>query len=279
MSTELQLPTVDAIKVCQSMGMILASPQDQKEYDNLKHLLRNESIHWENAAIAGYRSNGTWFDSGDKLNYDITWGVDEPNELKVVEACMFLFTRNGIFANNDPCDCQSFAFICEFNHKRAWLLAEQKDDVSRFLQPLKLSSLEENKLMRRKLYLSRIEIKVTWIDAVLMCRSLGMEIFSPETAYDLNDIMERLSNYESVTSVHVGLTNLGSPGGWYSINTGNIVAHPIEGIPSFKNFLELEKDGIKYRFSGVESLLNRATFICQKIIISNDVNENADVFE
>lgn len=279
MSSELQLPTVDAIKVCQSMGMILASPQDQKEYDNLKNILLNVSLPWENAAISGYRSNDEWFDSGDKLNYEITWDVGEPNNVKLNEACMFLSTKNGIFANDDPCDCSKFDFICEFNHKRSSLLASEKGEVTRFLQPLKPSALDKHRLMRKKLYLSRIEIKLSWVDSVLMCRTLGMEIFAPETVSDLNNVMDRLSNYESVTSVHIGLTNLGSTDGWYSINTGNKVSHPIEGIPSFKNFLELEKDGTKYKFSGVESLLNRATFICQKIITTNDLAENADVFE
>lgn len=279
MSNKIQLPPINAIQVCQSMGMILASPQDQKEYDNLNKILHNTTIPWTEAAIAGYRSNGPWSDSGDKLNYDITWG-DSVIDEKVTEACMFLFKKNmGSFAVNEPCDYQSYAFICEFNHKRSLLLAEEEDGIPRFLQPLKPSALDENRLMRRKLYLSRIEIQLTWIDAVLMCRSLGMQIFSPEAAHELNNVMDRLSNYETVTSIHIGLTNLGSSDGWYSINTGNIVVYPIEGIVSSKNFLELEKDGTKYRFTGVESFQDRATFICQKIITSNDLNENADVFE
>lgn len=70
--------------------MILAAPQDQSEYDNLKHLVKDLNHREISATIAGYRSEenkNLWIIGGKKLNFDVTWGHGEPNNANDRENC------------------------------------------------------------------------------------------------------------------------------------------------------------------------------------------------
>lgn len=80
-----------AHKVCESFDMILASPRNQDEYDNIGHLLRDYNEQWDLVAIAGYRSetnNNVWVHSNGKINYTIDWNSGEPNNDAGVEDCI-----------------------------------------------------------------------------------------------------------------------------------------------------------------------------------------------
>lgn len=62
--------------VCQTFDMILASPQNQAEYDNLKMLLKNYNNDLVHFSIVGLRSEineREWVDGDNKLNYKIDW--------------------------------------------------------------------------------------------------------------------------------------------------------------------------------------------------------------
>ncbi|KAJ6644174.1 hypothetical protein Bhyg_09141 [Pseudolycoriella hygida] len=191
MSTKYTDP-LTAIKVCQSFDMILASPQDQGEYDNLKNLLNKTTFEWQNAAIAGYRvdsgatKDGVWKDSGDKLNYTMNFGKGEPNNLKGDEWCIYMQTKDGISLNDDPCEGYKFPYICEFNHKTRKAAVQSNDnEISRFLEPLGVF-VDKNDTEQGKyeLFISKQMVKTSWFDAILMCKSLGLEIFSVKNLVD-----------------------------------------------------------------------------------------------
>lgn len=78
-------------KICQSFDMKIASPINQAEYDNLVNLLRNSTTVWDHVTIAGFRSeeNGVdWVSFNNKVNYEIDWNIDEPNNDEGDEDCI-----------------------------------------------------------------------------------------------------------------------------------------------------------------------------------------------
>lgn len=219
MSVALTAPLNDAIKYCQAMEMKLASPQSQKEYDNLKNLLLDTKFEWQNAAIAGYMtSDGEWVDSGDKLKYEINWGEGEPNNLKSNEACIFMQTKDGISVNDDPCVGHSFPFICEYTHEEL-RVREDKNELKRFMRPL-VVYIEEDLINHQELFVSHERLSLNWIDSQLLCQSFGLEIFTPETEEEINIVKGNLLQLHSgIKLIHIGVTKIGSDS-WYSINTG-----------------------------------------------------------
>lgn len=89
--SDFPVSTFDAMKICQSFDMILASPNDQDEYDRIRSLVSNHNSPWIDAYIAGYRSeedHDVWLDSKDQLNYRIAWMGGEPNDGEGKENCI-----------------------------------------------------------------------------------------------------------------------------------------------------------------------------------------------
>lgn len=71
--------------------MNLVSPKNQKEFDNLRSLLRDSTPNWGRVAISGFRSEenkNDWVASGRKLNYSVNWYAGEPNNFDGVENCI-----------------------------------------------------------------------------------------------------------------------------------------------------------------------------------------------
>lgn len=71
----IQASAGEANQICRAFGMILAAPQSQAEFDQLKELLLvSENVEWNQAAIAGYRSEEKrkkWISSVDEINFKI----------------------------------------------------------------------------------------------------------------------------------------------------------------------------------------------------------------
>lgn len=83
-------PISSANQICESFNMILAAPQDQSEYDNLKKLMKRLNVKNFEAAISGYRSelnDGLWLINGKEVNFDISWLDGEPSNDKNAEFC------------------------------------------------------------------------------------------------------------------------------------------------------------------------------------------------
>lgn len=81
---------MNALKVCQSFDMILASIQNQAEYNRIASLLRIQD-NWHEAVVAGYRSelnDKEWVDVTDKITFNIHWQSGEPNNADGAEHCL-----------------------------------------------------------------------------------------------------------------------------------------------------------------------------------------------
>lgn len=273
MSVNVQTPPDQAIKYCQSMNMKLAAPQDQSEFNNLVTNLENVQFEWQNAAIAGYLGDeNVWSDSGKELNYDITWGQGEPNNLKGDESCLFMQSKNGISVNDDPCSAYSFPFICEYDHGLMSSVREDKEETSRFLRTLSLV-IVDNEQTQKELYVSHVTLKVSWVEASSMCKSLGMEIFTPGSKDEFEQVVDKLRSSQSVKSVHLGITKVGSSK-WYSVNSGKDVAYKTVNIDQSKDqddFLMLKNVDNDFIFKDAQKS-ETANFICQKLIESELTN-------
>lgn len=265
-STIVKAPPDQGIKYCQSMDMILASPQTQDEFENLQVLLRNAKFDWQNAAISGYRMSGdNWADTGDRLPYKFNWTVGEPNNAKGNEHCLFL-SNPDITLNDDPCVSYSFSgqFICEFNHQEP----QRRNDVieaSRFIEPFMKESKTE-------LYLSYKHLQLTWIDAKLMCKSFGMDLFTPESDQDIKHVRELLSTSGQIAIIRTGVTKIGSDR-WYSIISGESNQWFIDETYSGEFALMTVDEGMLIE----SNTSSKENFLCQKLYLNEGIKTNSTV--
>lgn len=279
MSTKVQLAPTEAIQVCQSMNMILASPQSQQEYDNLKNLLRNVTFEWENAAIAGYKSNrDVWLDSGDKLNYEINWGVGEPNDAKNTEYCIYMQTKHGISVNDDPCSGYPFPFICEYKHESLSKVKENDSETLRFFTKVaeNVENISSDKKFRTEYFYSS-NVRLPLLDAAVFCKSLGLDLFTPRTRSGWEVVKDALKDVEEVGDILTSYTNVGSERSedYYSIIDGEKMnpdwfPRPLQGSGRQK-FVVIYKYEDSYRIGDIDvAYYHFGLTICQKSIPFKD---------
>lgn len=185
-SKDLDLSTESAVKACQLNDMILASPQSQDEYDSLKNSWKNmvETKNYKHdVGIAGYLSNfqNLWFDSGDKLNYKISWAYGEPNNGKRNEYCMFLRYKNEVAASDGSCSGNDKPFICEVNQESLRSVTGSKTELERFFQKI---SNEMSQQKNVEMFVNREFLQAQLIDAKLLCKMFGLEFYSKDVDED-----------------------------------------------------------------------------------------------
>lgn len=182
MSKNLDLSTESATKACQLNDMILASPQSQDEYDNLKKSWKNfvENKNYKNdVGIAGYLSSfkSLWYDSGDKLNYKISWAYGEPNNGRRNEYCMFLRYKKEVAASDGPCYGYDKPFICEISQNSQRSVRGDRKELDRFF--VKISN-EMSQQKEVDLLVNREFLKAQLIDAKLLCKMFGYGFYSKD---------------------------------------------------------------------------------------------------
>ena len=163
--------------------MTLASPQSQEEYDNLisiwKFYKNSEFSEWkDNTAIAGYLAYKTkiWSESGEKLPYNITWAVGEPNNADGNENCMFLNFEGEVASNDGLCADSDNLFICEQNSNRISYSSEE-EELDRFLTKFSDAALDGKNV---DIYVNKEYLKAPFIEAQILCKFLGLEFYAEE---------------------------------------------------------------------------------------------------
>ncbi|CRK89449.1 CLUMA_CG003194, isoform A [Clunio marinus] len=284
LSNVLRATPNEALMVCKSFNMNLASPQSQDEFDDLIAVLANccyrdsfcQSSEWRDATIAGYRSkeNGAeWHVSGKLVEYRGTF-KDFYSDFK--QDCLGV----GFYDNDEnnllaltSLDCESVhPFICEAidseNSTTDVQFITNKEGV---LKPL--TEYENASNFAKSLYVSTV--KRDWINAFSVCRMFGMDLLLPETVDEEKEMIEliKLDN-EHLSEVHIGATTINRRF-WYSINDGKIInidmeiRYEYEFNPNRCLFFDVNDDNV-YRESNCRGTIR--TFICREVR-NNQMND------
>jgi len=270
--------SVQAIKMCESLDMILAAPQSQSEYDNMVNLLKIFKSNWTNAMIDGYRSeeNGIdWVSFNNKIKYSIDWNYNEPNNANNNENCMAMKNVYGQAKMNDiPCSGDGkYQFICEYDESANYKKTYSETERSTLLRPLisyKIGSLT------KELYLSDYEM--TWYWAIIFCKDFGMELLPVATDEDEIILTNKLKNFNLPSTLHVGATSMGTNDVWYSVHTGKVLNFNFEWNKKDKQnkkCLGLRRNLKAFYFDTVSCEDSTSRFICQKISDEIEDMDNA----
>ena len=272
---DLTLTAPQAAMFCQSIDMKLASPQNQKEYTNLGDLLRVTINEYDSLLIEAYRSEKdetVWMSSGMQVNYTINFDQFYYNDESWRENCL-VFIDSTIFMLDVPCKnkCQ---FICEKTQFSRVNLAKD-EDPNKILEPFVSYYYETTKrTISKSLFLSQESVRVSWIDAQMFCKSLGRNLFVPESEIERNKVLNRFKDIKIVpASFHVGITEMElRRNEWYSIATGNSINYrlnwdgTINSITDSQNHCgKYELFGGYYSFTRTNCNEEKARFMCQKV--------------
>ena len=286
--TDLKLTAAQAVMFCQSIDMKLATPQNQEEYTNLRSLLRDKTNKYDNLLIEAYRSEkdeSVWMSSGKKINYTINFDQFYFNDANWRESCL-VFIDNTTFMLDINCTEKS-QFICE---KTQFSRVKQvkNEDSNKILDPFVSYYYETTRrTISKSLFLSQPTVRFSWIDAQMYCKSLGWNLFVPESEIERNKVQNRFNDIEILpVSFHVGITKMESrPNEWYSIATGNNINYGLNWVNNV--ITDLENHCGKYEiFDGYYSFIRtncndeKARFMCQKVYnYGNDIDESENMYD
>jgi len=265
---------IEALKICESLDMRLASPQSQSEYDNMVNLLKKFASNWKNVMIDGYRSeeNGIdWVTFNNKIKYTIDWNSNEPNNYGNNENCLAMVNVGGQAKMNDiSCSGSDFRhqFICEYDESVTYNRTYSETERSTLLMPLTSYNIGS---LTKELFLS--EYEMTWYSAIITCKVFGMQLLPVSLEEDEMFLTNKFENLDLPSTLHVGATSMGTDDVWYSIHTGKVLNFNFDWNSDGqkkKKCLRLRRDFKAFHFDTVNCVDSSSRFICQKI--SEDLN-------
>lgn len=109
--------------ICKAYGMDVLSLDTEDEETHLLGLLESNSrlfTQWTYVGaltlVGGSRDNWYWVNSGNRVNYPITFGVDEPNFGNSNEFCLAVgkYSASEFYFNDMPCHEETqYKFFCQ----------------------------------------------------------------------------------------------------------------------------------------------------------------------
>jgi len=279
-NSNIQTSQSNAHKICQSLDMRIASPQNQDEFENLHHLLRIVPLGLDDIVIAGYRSeeNGNdWVSSNNNLNYDVEWSDDQPSNANSDKHCIAI-RRYNLKLKNIRCSYY-YPFICELDASVKYESKFNEIEFSRYLKPLTSYNIgSENS----QLFLSVYE--ANWPSAIITCKNFGMELLTPKSEEEEAILRKKLNEDVKIPSpLHVGATAIGTDEKleqFYAFHTGKVFNFDLEwqqkqNYDAYENeCLRLLRSDKKFHFGTVDCVNSTSHFICQKI--SEKTNEGIE---
>lgn len=273
---DLELSAADAMKVCKSMNMKLASPRNQDEYNNLRDLMlwsneRIEQVHVE--IYRSTRNESVWMTGGSNVNFNIVFEDGQPDNYKGKENCL-MFTGFLAYSNDYPCDLRA-RFICEQTQYAKAQVHDRKEAL-KFIQPIASYGYEVyDRVIRKNVFVNQEYLKASWIDAQLICRSYGMNLLTFESEFE--DLIVRKNFKESSEQklllnlprhFHVGVTKVGSTD-WYSIASNKSLDYDInwkstDESDEMKNCAMMENDEGTFVYESIDCALLETNFLCQE---------------
>lgn len=267
--SRISLTPPEATVACKSFGMALASPENQEEYGSLRGSLYSTKII---AAIAAYRSEtdeNVWVSGvGSEINYQMAWAVGEPSNSESDEHCVIF--KDEVLPRMNGVSCTSaFQFICEDNQSEVKIKKPfSANAVAKYMNQY-FSTVDIADEDSWIYYVSKSSMKLSWFEAKLMCESMGMEMYAPESEIQSDvatDFLENSSNYDSF---FIGLSSVGTDSNWYSINSGKVISKELaDRYPTSTNVISQKCLLMIKDFNNITPQLvdcnERHNFICQR---------------
>lgn len=109
----------------------------------------------------------------------------------------------------------------------------------------------------------------TWFDAFSYCKSLGMDLYSPQSHKMNQEIIEMLDNAGYTSTVSIGGSRIGTKCFWYSTKTGLEIDFKFKPREFTRQdiwaeyCLQLVKVLDKYQYQDVDCYQGSKHFICE----------------
>lgn len=267
--SDMKLSAYEGVRLCQSMDMSLASPRNQPEYDNIRKLLLSW-FDYDTLLIEAYRSEideHVWMSSGEKVNYKIAFGANQPDNYKSKEDCV-VFTKDYAKMNDVSCTSHS-QILCERDNKA--IDKHDQKEMEKFMRPsFSYNISTPDRTIQKNLYKSQNFLKTTWIGARQICKSFGMDLIVPESEYEFKMFKESIGwSYDFEKFYHFGLTNLNADQ-WYSIASGKSLDYDIAWsdsdwkMPAHCSIID-NSSLFKLKKSSCTNL--KTSFVCQEVLV------------
>lgn len=125
--------------------------------------------------------------------------------------------------------------------------------------------------LKKDLFVSLYD--VDWLMAVLTCKNLGMQLLTASSETEDKILREKLEkSNDTPTTIHVGVTSMGTKDMWYSIETGKVFDFDFEWssidsnyYPEHSNCLKLVKRYEKLTYIVGTCINHVSRFVCEKV--------------
>lgn len=261
--------------LCSNFDLQLLSFVDQTELElilNQLSLLKN--LNFSEVLIGNFKEEGNYFkiNDGEKVR-KLAENIDrvEPNKscLAFVKSEKKNGAQNGVFLRKVRCETRN-QFICEENFKKQKTRNLKGSYI--FMKPLaEFSFNRTGQLQSKLLYISHNFIKTSWLKAEEVCGSFGMDLFVPESIFELKLIQtEFQAKSDLPQSLHLGAMNIDrdyvpmESRSWYSIATNRYLTLTESDNFDEKCMILKRKNGF-YSPTGASCTDQIENFVCQKL--------------
>lgn len=276
------MKAAEAAMFCQSMDMVLASPENQEEYDNLRVLLKQTRAEWNHLQIELYLSEenkNVWMSRGEEINVSLSFIRGQPDNYLGKEDCL-VFMKPDVLMNDLSCATEH-QMLCEKSNHASLSLHGHQDDATKFVKHIASYSFESTKgLITKRIHSNQKFLQATWLEANYLCRSYGMDLFVPETDYEFESMKQKFEGetpFEEISKTFfIGATKLGSES-WYSIVTGEPFVFDFNFVSDAADYSKkcamLQKVDGKFVSVKVSCTLLKTNFFCQERFVKARVED------
>lgn len=235
--SDISMQASEAAMFCQSTGMVLASPESQLEYDNIRNLLTSTTVEWNQLQAELYLSEENkdiWMSRGKAINLNLSFIPGQPDNYNNMEDCL-VFIKPEAKMIDVPCTIEN-RILCERSNHAGSSQHGNQADVSKYVKHIASYSFESKQgLITKRIHSNQKFLKTSWIEAHHICKSFGMDLFAPETEYEFNNVKASFEGnvvpFVNISnSFFIGATNLESES-WYSIVSGEAFAYDFNSKP------------------------------------------------
>lgn len=257
-----QLSPSLASSFCQSFGMNLATIESKNDFDRFSSLVAKKESH-EHFMVGTLRTELNDFFEAFHYSNLVYYTLDLQNCV-AIQIIPRAIRKNHIYYFN--CDkseqIKKLKFVCVSEGNGFWnkLQANPKKTVG-----LKLLGMQSFEHSAQKLayYMNDLVSVSSWFEAFLYCKSLGMDLFSPKSEANTQQVIELLRKHENSFSFYIGGSSIGTEAFWYSTKTGAEITVDMAKIASGGQCLGFMKIEGQYELRSMSCDSGTENFICE----------------